>query len=181
MPGMPRIPGKPTDIAYKILGKPDNIAFKRSKKEKKINRRLIFEETTRVRQGTMKKAVIKKMVLKKPKMVIKKKKEMIIAKPKKSAGIVVAKGVTVKPGVEQKMREHQGSSNAGKYKNVAPKDFAGKSGGASKFSFPIDTLSRAKNALARAHFAPNPSGIKTAVYRKYPELKKRAMARDKND
>ena len=33
--------------------------------------------------------------------------------------------------------------------------------------------------LARAHFAPNPEGIKAKVYKKFPELKKRAMARGK--
>lgn len=97
-------------------------------------------------------------------------------KPKK---VTVAKGVKVKRGVESKMRAKPGSSSAGKYKNVAPKDFAGKSGGASKFSFPINDIAHARNALARAHFAPNPAGIKAAVYRKFPELKKRAMARKK--
>lgn len=49
MPSMPRIPGKPTKIAYKILGVPANIAFKRDELAKKINKRLIFEESTRVR------------------------------------------------------------------------------------------------------------------------------------
>jgi hypothetical protein len=85
--------------------------------------------------------------------------------------ITIAKGVKVAKGAEEKMRKKKGSSNAGKYKDVAPKSFAGKSGGASKFSFPINTLARARNALARAHFAPDPSGIRAAVYRKYPELK----------
>ena len=92
---------------------------------------------------------------------------------KKKAGkrIKVAKGVSVEHGVEEKMRSKKGSSSAGKYKNVSPKEFAGKSGGASKFSFPINTLARARNALARAHFAPNPEGIRKAVYKKYPQLK----------
>jgi hypothetical protein len=92
--------------------------------------------------------------------------------------ITVAKGVKVARGVEEKMRKKKGSGSAGKYKNVSPKSFAGASGGASKFSFPIDTLARARNALARAHFAPNPEGIKRAVYRKYPELKKRKLKRE---
>lgn len=90
----------------------------------------------------------------------------------------VAKGVSVKRGEEEKMRSKKGSSNAGKYKNVSPSKFVGKSGGASKYSFPIDTLARARNALARAHYAPNPEGIKRAVYRKYPELKKRKEERE---
>lgn len=97
----------------------------------------------------------------------------------KKKKVSVARGVKVKRGQESKMRAKKGSSSVGKYKGVAPKAFAGASGGASKFSFPINSLARARNALARAHFAPNPAGIKAAVYRKYPQLKKRAMARKK--
>jgi hypothetical protein len=93
--------------------------------------------------------------------------------------IAVAKGVKVAHGVEEKMRSKKGSSSAGKYKTVSPKEFAGKSGGADKFSFPINTLKRARNALARAHYAPNPEGIRSAVYRKYPALKMRAEKRHK--
>lgn len=93
--------------------------------------------------------------------------------------ITVAKGVKVSRGKEEKMRSKKGSSNAGKYKNVKTKDFAGSSGGASKYSFPIPDLAHARNALARAHFAPNPAGIKAKVYRMYPQLKKRAAARGK--
>lgn len=92
--------------------------------------------------------------------------------------IVVAKGVKVAHGEEEKMRKKKGSSSAGKYKNVSPKEFAGKAGGASKYSFPINSIARARNALARAHFASNPSGIKAAVYKKYPELKKRKQKRE---
>ena len=92
--------------------------------------------------------------------------------------IAVAKGVKVARGVEEHMREHKGSHNAGKYKNVAPKEFAGAAGGANKYSFPINTLARARNALARSHFAPNPEGIRAAVYRKYPMLKKHHEERE---
>ena len=42
--------------------------------------------------------------------------------------ITVAKGVKVKHGAEEKMRAKKGSSSAGKYKNVKPKDFAGAAG-----------------------------------------------------
>lgn len=97
-------------------------------------------------------------------------------KPKK---VTVAKGVKVTRGVEEKMREKKGSSNSGKYKNISPKKFAGKSGGASEYSFPIPDLAHARNALARAHFAPDPEGIKAKVYRMYPELKERAEKRKK--
>lgn len=85
--------------------------------------------------------------------------------------VTVAKGVKVARGVEEKMRKKKGSSSSGKYKNVAPKDFAGKSGGASAYSFPIGDIRHARNALARSHYAPNPSGIRAAVYKKYPQLK----------
>jgi len=96
----------------------------------------------------------------------------------KDKKITVAKGVKVAHGKEEKMREKRGSSNAGKYKNVKPRDFAGGAGGGSKFSFPINTIKRARNALARAHFAANPTGIKAKVYKKYPELKKRKEKRE---
>jgi hypothetical protein len=88
-------------------------------------------------------------------------------KPKK---VTVAKGVKVERGNEEKMRKKKGSSNAGKYKSVSPKEFAGAAGGASKFSYPINTRKRAKAALAYAHNAPNPSGIRAAVHRKFPDL-----------
>lgn len=65
-----------------------------------------------------------------------------------------------------------GGSNVGKYSRVASKDFAGKSGGAPAGSYPINTRKRAKSALAYAHNAPNPAGIKAAVKRKYPDLGK---------
>jgi len=85
--------------------------------------------------------------------------------------VTVAKGVKVRRGTEEEMRSRKGSSSAGKYKTVAPKEFAGKAGGASKFSFPINSLARARNALARAHYAPHPEGIRAAVYKRYPQLK----------
>lgn len=96
----------------------------------------------------------------------------------KEKKVTIAKGVKVKRGVEEKMRTKKGSSSAGKYKTVSPKEFAGKSGGASKVSFPINNIRRARNALARAHYAPNPEGIRAAVYRKYPELKLRHEKRE---
>lgn len=92
--------------------------------------------------------------------------------------ITVAKGVKVKRGEEEKLRAKPGSSSAGKYKNVSPKSFAGPSGGAAKYTFPINDLAHARNALARAHFAPNPAGVRAAVYKKFPELKKRKLERE---
>lgn len=49
MPGMPRKKGKITKIAYAVLGKPANLLDDKTKKDSRINRRLIFEETSRVR------------------------------------------------------------------------------------------------------------------------------------
>ena len=69
----------------------------------------------------------------------------------------------------QKARKRAGGSNVGKYKGV--KSFAGPSGGSPKGSFPINTLARAKSALKLAHNAPNPAGIRRAVYKKYPSLR----------
>lgn len=94
--------------------------------------------------------------------------------------VTVAKGVKVARGKEEAMRKKKGGSSSGKYKTVSPKDFAGKAGGTSKFSFPINSLARARNALARAHFAPDPEGIKRKVYEKYPQLRKRSAEKCKN-
>ena len=91
--------------------------------------------------------------------------------------ITLAKGVKATRGVEESLRSKKGSSNAGKYKNVSPKEFAGPSGGASKYTFPINDIKHARNALARAHFAPNPAGIKSKVYKEYPELTKKFKER----
>lgn len=91
--------------------------------------------------------------------------------------VTVAKGVKIPRGKMEKMKEKKGSSNVGKYKNVKPGDFAGAAGGANKFSFPVNTIARGRNALSRAHLAPNPEGIRRFVYKKYPELAKRAAKR----
>lgn len=93
-----------------------------------------------------------------------------MAKKKK---VTVAKGVKIPLGKEVKMRKRKGSSNAGKYKTVSPKEFAGTAGGASKYSYPINTKKRGRAALAYAHNAPKPAGIKMAVLKKYPSLKRK--------
>jgi len=49
MPAMPRVMGKATKVAYKIMGIPANIAHKRTKAEKKVNKQLLYEETSRAR------------------------------------------------------------------------------------------------------------------------------------
>jgi len=70
-----------------------------------------------------------------------------------------------------KIRKKPGMSNAYKYSGV--KKYAGP-----EHTFPIGDLAHAKNALARAHFAKNPSAIKAKVYKAYPALKKRHDKRE---
>ena len=95
------------------------------------------------------------------------------AKKKKVKSVKIGKGMRIPRGKEKKLEKKPGGSNVGEYKNVAKKDFAGPKGGAPQGTYPINTLKRAKAALAYARNAPNPAGIKRAVYRKYPALKKR--------
>lgn len=92
-------------------------------------------------------------------------------KPMKKKMVKIGKGMEVPRGQEAKMEKKQGGSNVGEYKNVSKKDFAGPSGGAPSGSYPINTKKRARAALSYAHNAPNPSGIKKAVYKKYPSMK----------
>jgi len=103
-----------------------------------------------------------------------------MAKKKSSAKkmVNVAKGVKITRKREKELEKKPGGSNTGRYKHIASSDFAGAAGGSSPFSFPINTLDRARNALARAHFAPNPDGIRRAVYKKYPQLKIRLEKRE---
>jgi hypothetical protein len=86
--------------------------------------------------------------------------------------VVIAKGKEESAKEVRRAHERAGGSNVGKYKKVPEKDMAGIAGGAPKGSYPINTEKRAKAALAYAHNAPNPAGIKAKVYSKYPELKK---------
>lgn len=88
--------------------------------------------------------------------------------------VQIGKGMKVTRKKEREMEKKAGSSNVGKYPNVKPSEFAGPKGGASAGSFPIDTEKRAKAALSYARNAPNPEGIKKAVYKKYPALAKRS-------
>lgn len=46
---MPRPKGKARKIAYDILGVPANIAAKPTKKQRILDRHLLYEETSRVR------------------------------------------------------------------------------------------------------------------------------------
>ncbi len=85
----------------------------------------------------------------------------------------VAKGVKISRAKEKKLEKKPGGSATGEYKTVKKSEFAGKSGGTSPYSYPINTLKRARAALSYARHAPNPAGIRKAVYKKYPQLKKK--------
>lgn len=84
--------------------------------------------------------------------------------------VTIAKGEKISRGKEKDLKEKPGGSNVGKYKSIPQKEMAGTKGGAPKGSFPINTRKHAKAALAYAHNAPNPVGIKAAVHKKYPDL-----------
>jgi hypothetical protein len=87
--------------------------------------------------------------------------------------VIVAKVVKVPQGKESQLRKKPGSSNVGKYKKVAKKEFCGAEGKSSKFSYPVNSAKRCRAALAYAHNAPNPAGIKACVKRKCKgEIKK---------
>lgn len=45
MPAMPRINNKATKIAYKIMGVPPSFAYKPTKEQKRINKKIIYTET----------------------------------------------------------------------------------------------------------------------------------------
>ncbi len=94
-------------------------------------------------------------------------------KRKSPKTVTIGKGMKIKRGMEKKLEKRAGGSNVGRYKKVKRMDFAGPSGGAPQGTYPINTLKRARAALAYAHNAPNPSGIRRAVYKKYPSLRKK--------
>jgi len=49
MPATPRLKGKATQVAFKILGIPGNMRSKRTKEREALDKRLTEEETVRVR------------------------------------------------------------------------------------------------------------------------------------
>lgn len=85
--------------------------------------------------------------------------------------VKIGKNVSIKLAKKRALEKKPGSSNIGKYKSVKKSEFAGPKGGAAPGTYPINTRKRAKAALSYARNAPNPAGIKRAVYKKYPSLK----------
>lgn len=100
---------------------------------------------------------------------------------------VFKKGGQLSKEYIKKAYEKPGGSNVGKKtfasgaKRVGP--YAGPSGGAPKGSYPIGDIRHAKAAIKMSGHAPNPQGIKEAVYKKYPQLrpKKKALGGDLRD
>lgn len=80
--------------------------------------------------------------------------------------VKIMKGKSLPRGEESKLRKRKGSSSVGKYKDVSKSKFCGPSGGAAQGSFPVNSKKRCHAALAYAHNAPNPSGIRSCVKRK---------------
>jgi hypothetical protein len=92
---------------------------------------------------------------------------------KKSDRVKIGKGMTIKRGEEKRLEKKPGGSNVGEYPNVRKSSFCGPSGGSPAGSYPVNTKARGKSALKLAHNAPNPGGIKSCVYKKFPGLKKK--------
>jgi len=95
----------------------------------------------------------------------------VIKKTTKAKKVSIGRGMKESRAKVAKARKRPGGSSVGKYKTVSKKSFAGTAGGAPKGSYPINTLKRAKSALKLAHNAPNPAGIRRAVFKKYPSLR----------
>lgn len=99
---------------------------------------------------------------------------------KKKKMVKIGKGMKVSRKKEREMEKRPGGSNVGEYPNVKKSDFAGPSGGSPQGSFPIPDIKHAKAALRLSHNAPDPAGIKRAVYKKFPQLKpKKTFSRKK--
>lgn len=96
-------------------------------------------------------------------------------KPSQAVAIAYSEKRKVQDKEEiSKIREKPGMSGAHKYEGTK----AGRTYAGPDKTFPIGDLKHAKNALARAHFAKNPSTIEENVYKKYPALKERHKERE---
>jgi hypothetical protein len=82
----------------------------------------------------------------------------------------IERGMMVSAAREHELKNRPGGSNVGEYANVSPDNFAGNACGLPG-AYPIDTMERARAALAYAHNAKDPECIKRQVYKKWPSLK----------
>jgi len=97
-------------------------------------------------------------------------KEKIKSAVARAKKVTIAKGIKVSKNKKAEMEKKPGGSNVGEYSKVAKKKFCGPFGGAPEGSYPVNTKKRAKAALAYAHNAPNPAGIKACVKRMFKSL-----------
>ena len=82
----------------------------------------------------------------------------------------ITKTMMVSAKREHELRNRPGGSNIGSYENLSSKDFAGSACGLPG-AYPINTIERARSALAYAHHSKNPECIREQVYKRYPSLK----------
>ena len=78
--------------------------------------------------------------------------------------------LNISAATERETRAKAGGSNSGEYSHVGASNFAGNACGLPG-SYPINTIERARAALAYAHNAQDPDCIRQQVYKKYPSLK----------
>lgn len=84
-------------------------------------------------------------------------------------GVKIAKNLMVSAAHEHALKLSPGGSNVGKYPKISAEDFAGNACG-NPGSYPMDTIERARSALAYAHNAKNPDCIRRQVFKKWPQL-----------
>ena len=94
---------------------------------------------------------------------------MAVIDEKGNVEVKIARGLSVSSKEEEELHKKAGGSNVGEYSNVDPENFAGQHCGLPG-AYPMDTIERARSALAYAHNAKDPECIRNAVYRKWPEL-----------
>ena len=84
--------------------------------------------------------------------------------------IKVVRNFSIPKEKKEELLKKAGGSNIGQYTHVKKSNFAGNACGLPG-AYPIDTIERARSALAYAHNAKNPECILKQVYKKYPSLK----------
>lgn len=82
----------------------------------------------------------------------------------------ITRTMRVSASREQELKSRPGGSNIGDYENVSDDNFAGNACGLPG-AFPINTIERARSALAYAHNASDPECIREQVYKKWPSLR----------
>lgn len=82
----------------------------------------------------------------------------------------ITKSMMVSAKREHELRNRPGGSNIGEYSKLSSSDFAGSACGLPG-AYPINTIERARAALAYAHNAKDPDCIRKQVYKRYPSLK----------